>query len=74
MRGQSKAAKNLRTDGVALYSYALMIGITENGRKVALDYTRTGGAFRSMTTSAKHVCPAKRAAHVVMRPADYFQQ
>lgn len=50
------------TDGDRLWSYALVIGFTdEDGKKVALDYTAPVGWFRSMTTSC-HVGLAKGVA------------
>ena len=53
-------AGRLTTDGVNLYSYALVIGKWYGGMPFVLDYTTTGGAFYSMTTS-QHVGLAKRA-------------
>ena len=67
IKGQPAKSGNLRTDGQSLYSYELRIGHTEGGRKVATDYTRTGGDFRSQTTST-HVGLAKRAGATVERP------
>jgi hypothetical protein len=51
-------AKHLKTDGVILYSYHLMIGYTRV-YKTVIDYTATGGEFQSKTTS-RHVNLAKR--------------
>ena len=60
--------ENLRTDGSNLYSYALLIGYTnEKGEKVALDYMASSGHFRSQSTS-KHVSCAKAKAHKVETP------
>ena len=56
MNGHKAEAKNLSTDGVDLYSYALCIA---RGRWV-FDYTRGGLGTISMTTS-HHVGMAKRA-------------
>lgn len=53
-------AGRLTTDGVNLYSYALVIGKWFGGKPFVFDYTTTGGAFQSMTTS-QHVGLAKRA-------------
>jgi len=61
------STQNMRTDGINLYSYNLRIGYTENGKKVAIDYTAAGGSFYSMTTS-KHVSYAKRVSDVVQEP------
>jgi len=59
-RNQQRAsAGRLSTDGHRLYSYDLMIGIWYGGKPLILDYTSTGDAFRSMTTS-QHVGLAKR--------------
>ena len=54
--GHRAEAKNLSTDGVDLYSYALCIA---RGREV-FDYTKGGLGTVSMTTS-HHVGMAKRA-------------
>ena len=61
-RGQrgSSHTGNLSTDGQKLFSYALVIGDTLAGEKIALDYTASVGEFRTMTTS-QHVGLAKRA-------------
>ena len=53
-------AGRLTTDGVDLYSYALVIGKWFGGKPFVFDYTTTGGAFQSMTTS-QHVGLAKRS-------------
>ena len=50
----------ITTDGVNLYSYSLIIGKWYGGKPFVFDYTATGDAFRSMTTS-QHVGLAKRA-------------
>jgi predicted ATP-dependent Lon-type protease len=52
--GNHERAGNYFTDGDNLYSYALLIGYTdEDGNKVLKDYSASG-EFRSATTS-KHV-------------------
>jgi len=61
---------NLSTDGQKLYSYALVIGDTLAGEKIALDYTASVGEFRSQTTS-QHCGLAKRSADDVMHPEAY---
>jgi hypothetical protein len=53
-------AGRLTTDGHSLYSYALVIGKWFGGKPFVFDYTTTGGAFKSMTTS-QHVGLIKRA-------------
>ena len=50
----------ITTDGVNLYSYSLIIGKWYGGKPFVFDYTATGDAFQSMTTS-QHVGLAKRA-------------
>ena len=50
----------ITTDGVNLYSYSLIIGKWYGGKPFVFDYTATGDAFRSMTTS-QHVGLAKRS-------------
>lgn len=63
-----RKSKALSTDGDNLFSYALKIGYTnKQGRKVAIDYTSTGGYMRSMTTST-HVGMAKRKADLIRNP------
>ncbi len=63
---------NLSTDGQKLYSYALVIGDTLAGEKIALDYTASVGQFQSQTTS-QHVGLAKRqvAQCNIMHPEAY---
>ena len=61
------STQNLRTDGSNLYSYNLLIGYTENGKKIAVNHTAAGGSFYSMTTS-KHVSYAKRVSDVIETP------
>ena len=61
---------NLSTDGQRLFSYALVIGDTLAGEKIALDYTASVGQFQSMTTS-QHCGLAKRSADDVMHPEAY---
>ena len=61
-----------RTDGDSLFSYNLKIGFTTlEGRKVLLDYTARTGNFYSMTTSGKHISPARRVADEIMHPTVY---
>ena len=61
---------NLSTDGQRLFSYALVIGDTLAGEKIALDYTASVGQFQSQTTS-QHCGLAKRSADDVMHPEAY---
>ena len=74
LRGQrgSSHTGNLSTDGQKLFSYALCIGDTMAGEKIALDYTASVGQFQSMTTS-QHVGLAKRevAQCNIMHPEAY---
>lgn len=66
---QGKPAKvgALWTDGKLLRSYQLLIGKTEKGKKIAIDYTTKGGAFYSSTTST-HVGLAKALADKTIAP------
>jgi len=67
-RPYSKRHKALSTDGANLFSYSLKIGYTnEQGKKVAIDYTSTGGYMRSMTTS-QHVGLAKGKCDLIRNP------
>ncbi len=60
--GKAGSAGNLSTDGSNLWSYNLLIGTTEEGRKVVRDYTSGGShGWISQTTSC-HVGLAKRFA------------
>jgi len=61
------STKNMRTDGVNLYSYNLRIGYTENGKKVAINHTAAGGSFYTITTS-NHVSYAKKVSDVIEEP------
>jgi len=64
----SRKHKALSTDGANLFSYALKIGYTnEQGKKVAIDYTSSGGWMRSMTTS-QHVGLAKDKCDLIRNP------
>ena len=63
---------NYHTDGNKLYSYATMIGYTSpEGKKVLLDYTSSTGNFLSMTTSSKHIPPARRVATTTINPTHF---
>ena len=63
-----RKSKALSTDGDHLFSYALKIGYTnKQGKKVAIDYTATGGYMRSTTTS-KHVGLAKDKCDLIRNP------
>lgn len=66
--GHPAGAGNLVTDGSTLWSYKLVIGVTdENRRKVLYDYRAPAGHFRSMTTS-QHVSAAATVADRVIEP------
>ncbi len=57
------------TDGYNLYSYRHRIGITTTeGKKVLFDYTAKTGNFLSMTTSSKHISPARGYADLIVNP------
>ena len=61
-----------RTDGDSLFSYNTKIGFTTlEGRKVLVEYTARTGNFLSMTTSGKHISPARRFADEIMHPTVY---
>jgi len=58
------------TNGRDLYSYRTRIGFTTaQGTKILLDYTAKTGNFLSMTTSSKHLPPARGYADEVMNPS-----
>jgi hypothetical protein len=58
-----------RTNGYKLYSYNALIGITlPDNSKVLFEYTSQGGFFLSMTTSTKHISPARNVATMVVTP------
>jgi hypothetical protein len=57
----------LTTDGKALYSYDLKIGMRAGSTCVVADYTAATDSFRSHTTSV-HVGLAKCVADLVMHP------
>lgn len=65
--GKAANAGNLSTNGNEIYSYALKIGYTLGGKKIAIDYSKTGGKYFSQTTS-HHVSIAKRNADKVVAP------
>lgn len=57
-------AAHLRTDGINLWSYGLLIATVKSCNRVVYDYTSRGGHFHSVTTS-KHVGMAARFGTVV---------
>ena len=57
--GRSASGLNLSTDGTALYSYSLKIAEWTSSGVIVYDFTATGNAFQSMTTS-QHVGLIKR--------------
>ena len=69
--GNSKPASNhrnsLRTDGLKLWSYELMIGDTceETGVKVLRDYTAKGKWGKKSQTTSCHVGLARSTADLV---------
>lgn len=62
--GRSASTKHMKTDGINLWSYNLIIATVKNGNRVVFDYTSRGGHFYSVTTS-KHVGLAARYGNVV---------
>jgi hypothetical protein len=56
-------AGNLSTDGKVIHSYNLVIGFNLAGETYAIDYTSTGGHYKSQTTST-HVNSLKRTGGV----------
>ena len=60
LSGRLAGGGNLFTDGIKLYSYALLIG--DKTGEIIFDHTAGGGSFYSQTTSC-HVGLAKRLAH-----------
>tara|TARA_R110000868_G_scaffold225958_11_gene478312 strand:- start:456 stop:749 length:294 start_codon:yes stop_codon:yes gene_type:complete len=63
---------NYHTDGRKLFSYSTMIGYTsDEGQKVLLEYTSRTGNFLSMTTSCKHMPPARGYATVTLNPTHF---
>ncbi len=65
--GKAASANNFSTNGKDIFSYALIVGKTVGGKKIAIDYTKTGGYFKSATTS-KHVFYVKKYADKVVSP------
>ena len=63
--GQVGSGNNMMTDGRTIWSYALVIGVTEEGRKVAFDYR--GPNSYSVTTS-RHVGFAAEVADEIRPP------
>jgi len=59
LNGRPAKAGSLSTDGTSLYSYRLEIARHYGGKPMVWDYTATGGAFQSTTTS-QHVGLIKR--------------
>jgi len=63
---------NYSTDGNRLFSYSTMIGYTSSeGKKVLLDYTASTGHFLSVTTSTKHISPARKHCDHVLNPTHF---
>ena len=49
--GREGRAGNLVTNGKVIHSYNLVIGFNVKGESFVIDYTSTGGHYRSQTTS-----------------------
>lgn len=64
--GKKLKSGSMKTDGISLYSYDLLIGVTENGKKIVFNYSQSG-VFKSQTTS-RHVSKAKRFASRTQHP------
>ena len=58
-------AGNLCTNGKVIHSYNLVIGFNLSGNSYVIDYTSTGGHYKSQTTST-HVNSLKRTSGVKM--------
>jgi len=63
--GQYGQSNSMRSDGKNLWSYALLIGTTRNGKKIVYDYT---GPNKVSATTGKHVNLAKQYASAVLAP------
>ncbi len=61
--GREAKTMNLSSDGITIKSYGLTIGFNLKGETYAIDYTSTGGHYRSQTTST-HVNALKREGGV----------
>ena len=59
LNGLEASGNSLHTNGDSLYSYGLEIARWYGGKPIVFDYTSTGNAFKSMTTS-QHVGLIKR--------------
>jgi YD repeat-containing protein len=65
--GRSGHSSHMKTDGRSLWSYSLLIGVTDpGGKKVALNYTASGRPV-SVTTSM-HVNFARFVADRTVHP------
>ena len=61
--GREGRTNNLKTDGIIIRSYDLVIGFNLGGYSYVIDYTATGGHWKSQTTSV-HVNSLKRESGV----------
>ena len=59
LNGLEASGNSLHTNGTSLFSYGLEIARWYGGKAIVFDYTSTGNAFKSMTTS-QHVGLIKR--------------
>ena len=70
--GNKAKSKNLKSDGNLLFSYDLLIGYTNNNKKIVIDFTAKGKYFISATTS-RHVSLAKYYSNNVITVNKYFK-
>lgn len=63
LNGLDASGNSMHTNGTSLFSYGLEIARWYGGKPMVFDYTATGGAYRSQTTS-QHVGLIKRSVPV----------
>ncbi len=66
-KGEPARNANLRTDGVGLWSYELLIGTRDGNIRIVYGYLSDFGHFRSVTTS-RHVGVAMVYANEIVDP------
>jgi hypothetical protein len=63
--GEKAESKTLRSDGKAIFSYAIKIGeINEKGDRVVFDYRITGAS----KTTSRHIALAAEGANIICHP------